>query len=1552
MLWLLFCAGSISAQSNPHKDIELQLLDAFSTLDMSEVNTGILYNRVPEYVLLNKYDGTSQADSIAMDYKTFSLTYGMINMAHIDKSAILPTDLFLHKVNEWKKEEKVILGAMYYKYDKFRDDIIENNLIVADTVKKQMTRGSNRWGSPYIEDTLFTFSCMKNRSNSLQQRFSISPEAFFTNISSGFTNIEIDFDDGRDYIRVNVGDEIKIDYRNYGKYLIKIRVRDENGKHLFSRSLIEIVQDETEVIPRSYGSARLVHTNQNIEVWWYSNDNCEIDDISKPLILIDGFDLNNVYDAEIIFGILTKKSPNSLSDILFPEDYDLFFLNYIDSKIDIFENGSYVREAIEWINGQKAIVGSNEKNVVIGFCMGSLVGKVALRSMELDGIDHETEMFFSYDSPLKGANIPMGMQCMIKHLAEYRVAGIQLQTWAETFGIESFGNVINGLNSPAARQMLYYHESNADWITDNWILDRKHTEAEALKSGHDEFYAEFEGMGNLEIPHIAISNGAIIPGDKSTVGQGYLPEQVILSEHLDLYDLMEHVDITDPSPYDILGVIGIVVAGNAGIGFNFDVLVASLPEGTGVIYNGYFRIQFLYLGWLGNLDIREVRGAKPYDSCPGGSRSLNLEGVPLEWNAVAHCFIPTISSLGLDDISNNIDPYYVSDLTNPSNVLQNTYCAAYIGSTSEKSPYQEFFPNFLNYNEEHIFISEDIKNFLSGYLVASDYLSDEVSSLGNVIENRNYNFGRPEVNGYQEPFRMSNIIDFDLNINTYGKLWINRAGKLAFSDLPPNRINSYPQEYCTIIKGAECESVPVTVNVNTSGEINISDQSISNKGILEIWHKAILNINQGGLLKLENKSEILVKSGGKLRLNDQATLQMYGDSKIVVERGAELIINRGAKMMLEKAMTSDELGSKIVVYGKLTVDGGLLDLSSGLGYIVFEEGSKLYNINTEQVQWVGHGKDDPAFVVRNELKLGLNTIFENANVQMERNILVHLPFNPFIAQELVLNNSYLHTASHSNNGPITLECRNGRNVKIKSSEFFDVMFVSDNFNSISCEYLKATSKSILVNMKISNAMFLSLKNTEIYCRFFGNNTLPDGLVFERIGLDVDHVAYTILESSKIENKLYVFGPTDGITLRGENDPSSEIKSKAIKIENSSLLKMTNSMLKEANFGIYSSGAINIVMDNSTIRDCFSAGIEMTGTVDAGLVRMTCSNLINNGVGINGTDILLDIDAHIISQTMDGNVRTNTFISGPYNHFFNICYMKKHPDNPVFARGNIWNHPESGYIHLYQSDNENNCSSWSNITVVREPSFGSTIHVPPCLIYEKEDCFEPHLPGFPLVSNVWIDPVEYTHFCFDANTCTGVNIHSTFWKAMNCLYNDQPDTLTLNHVFTTLSPLSIEFQTYNSQFYEAYCRHILAVSNAFAGGQADFEQQSITIDIEQICDNGYQGTTDIVFLLDASGSISTSEFADMKNSVISTLNELSSSVPIRYAITQFSGTNQFEVSIPFTTDISLASGFERSFMGLTDVKSAFINLKNMLTPEIGNLGVIDKIHDENREKALV
>ncbi|MFE2939956.1 hypothetical protein ACFXKG_12985 [Streptomyces sp. NPDC059255] len=76
--------------------------------------------------------------------------------------------------------------------------------------------------------------------------------------------------------------------------------------------------------------------------------------------------------------------------------------------------------------------------LVGGFSMGGLVTRYALAKMEMQRMDHRTGVHLSFDSPHRGAWVPIGLQAFAHYLA---------QTGDDTY--------LRQISSPAAQQMLF-----------------------------------------------------------------------------------------------------------------------------------------------------------------------------------------------------------------------------------------------------------------------------------------------------------------------------------------------------------------------------------------------------------------------------------------------------------------------------------------------------------------------------------------------------------------------------------------------------------------------------------------------------------------------------------------------------------------------------------------------------------------------------------------------------------------------------------------------------------------------------------------------------------------------------------------------------------------------------------------------------------------------------------------------------------------------------------------------------------------------------------------
>jgi hypothetical protein len=177
--------------------------------------------------------------------------------------------------------------------------------------------------------------------------------------------------------------------------------------------------------------------------------------LDKPVFLVDGFDPGDARSIAITYAGLNYGTNQNLADYLRSLGFDIVIVNFpnytrpnsttvVDGGVDFIQRNAFVLvQVINLINAQK--VGA-EKNVIIGPSMGGLISRYALRYMEMNNLNHDTRLYISFDSPHKGANVPIGFQ----HLFNYMAYG--------PLGSTAVQPVVDGLiKSPAARQMLIDH---------------------------------------------------------------------------------------------------------------------------------------------------------------------------------------------------------------------------------------------------------------------------------------------------------------------------------------------------------------------------------------------------------------------------------------------------------------------------------------------------------------------------------------------------------------------------------------------------------------------------------------------------------------------------------------------------------------------------------------------------------------------------------------------------------------------------------------------------------------------------------------------------------------------------------------------------------------------------------------------------------------------------------------------------------------------------------------------------------------------------------------
>lgn len=343
--------------------------------------------------------------------------------------------------------------------------------------------------------------------------------------------------------------------------------------------------------------------------------------LDRPIIILDGFDPGDQRDITGLYNSLEFDGQN-MADLLRAEGYDIVILNQpvyttegyeIDGGADFIQrNGLVLAALIEFLNAEKV---GDEELVVLGPSMGGLIGRYGLAWMEANSLDHETRLFISFDSPHKGANIPISIQYLINYLAE------------DSGDPDATAIVDQVLNSPAAKQMLLDHYSAHLLNGSTFEQDPNKLLPDGAENFRDEFQAELDALGFAQnVRNVAMINGA---GDGTTSGT---PGMEVVNTTLDLGPLITADVAIHFTPE----------ASQTNNVAQFDTFVAGFPAGSF------------------GADAQSTPESDGVDSAPGGTSNFSdaLEGGagnPVieqfieALNQDQFCFIPTLSALAIDE---------------------------------------------------------------------------------------------------------------------------------------------------------------------------------------------------------------------------------------------------------------------------------------------------------------------------------------------------------------------------------------------------------------------------------------------------------------------------------------------------------------------------------------------------------------------------------------------------------------------------------------------------------------------------------------------------------------------------------------------------------------------------------------------------------------------------------------------------------------------------------------------------------------------------------------
>ncbi len=873
-LLLLCCFAVFAKQMYAQQEINTafanQMNTLFGPLNKSKIPHGILLDYGMEFTNVEEFNGIL-TDRNYGTLGRLEEVYKTLFTSKINASTnSLPTPtVFKNNLKNQRKKNVIAMSGLYYQYAKFKDNALLRNLLRHSGGKLYDVYRGSTWQNPYENRQTFVMTPAIKKYSGLALQVKIPSSIFYTN--SQVQSIQIDFGNGNGYITIPFNQNISVTYTTEGAKTWKYKLNLTNGTSLYSHSKIQIDKGYTTVPYRTqnyqrttangvavYESKEITATDAYLGA--KASVHLTIDlanghsQITKPLIVAEGFDVGAILNPENIYGNSGysefRRSLNYSGELYnligsYNKDYDIIYVDW-NNGTDYLQRNAYALEAvIQWVNSVKQ---GNTPNVILGQSMGGVITRWALADMEERNLPHNTRLFISHDAPQQGANVPISMQYMQRHLENQFIdtsAGVLVSLFTD---IEEPFKL---LDTPAARQLL------KNRVEENYTLGNvKHTN----------FYNQLKNKGvagsggyPINARNIAISNGSecgstqgFPAGDYLLEYEGSEPLSFIQNIIAPVASFLGAAFLGD---LDLLGVTFLsLFPGSSQFDANF--WAKSIPYGTGnQIYKGKISYTKKIL-WIisvttniTNLNKSQPSGVLPFDTYGGGYYATKNNNIALPSGVSLKdkfSFIPTASAL---DIGKNTVSLSDTD-----------YLRSYVGGNpptgTKSSPFANFSSDFDTnsniHNKPHISFNPRNGDWLanelnqsSAVVDCSDFCSDSnaiigqevLCAIGNYSINTNYNVNW----SISEGAHLVEIVSTSSNSITLRRINSTASGNITIS----GAIGSASNE-CGIATFSKKIAVKVKpqkskMNFNRYQSYNFQD---SRWNLLGVYYNGLLDIDK------------------------------------------------------------------------------------------------------------------------------------------------------------------------------------------------------------------------------------------------------------------------------------------------------------------------------------------------------------------------------------------------------------------------------------------------------------------------------------------------------------------------------------------------------------------------------------------------------------------------------------------------------------------------------------------------------------------------------------
>lgn len=450
--------------------------------NLGMVPTSILEDFGETPVNFETYNGESPlCDTNYVNFRTLNGILAGLSSSRVSNGLQIPSDITSQMSQQFESGGNPV-GIVAYKYNRTYERAVANHYLdFHDGQYYYEYDAGGQWVNPYDDKYVMAFSPYMNIcGNTVTYTFSASQR--YTNLP--IQSVYFDAGDGEGYQSIDLSNDIV--YATYDlpttDVELKLRIMLEGGKILESHSRVAVLHIPNPPVPGSLADVTYTFACDSIYFGYLEPVTAKVSvkfangsNLTKPLIIAEGFDPFS--DSDGILGMdrsgnglmSLDKLNDRLIELIDSLNYDLVYIDWLNSRAPIQANAVILKQVINWVNANKS---SSNKNILLGRSIGGVIARYALRTMELAGITHDVGVYVSDDAPHYGVNVPIGYVYLLQRILNgaafinnyeivdiIRVLATIFSAGQNTHADDYIHELFALCDAPAIRQMLMHYVS-------------------------------------------------------------------------------------------------------------------------------------------------------------------------------------------------------------------------------------------------------------------------------------------------------------------------------------------------------------------------------------------------------------------------------------------------------------------------------------------------------------------------------------------------------------------------------------------------------------------------------------------------------------------------------------------------------------------------------------------------------------------------------------------------------------------------------------------------------------------------------------------------------------------------------------------------------------------------------------------------------------------------------------------------------------------------------------------------------------------------------------